>query len=322
MSHDAAAQLRRLLHLIPKLADGEALSLRAVGALAGTDADTVLRDIQSLSARFGDEPGGFVEGVEIYLEVERVSLRASHFARPMRLTAPELCALELGLAMMRAERPPEEHGAIDRARERLRAALARLPGAEIADDLRHASLGAGGDARHLAALRRGVRARRKVRLAYRKADSSETSERVVCPYGLVAARGSWYVFGRCERSDAVRIFRLDRIEGVDALDDAFEPPPALELDSVIREGKVFRAEEPGTLRVRYAPRIARWVAEREGAPLDADGSLTLEHPLADAEWAVRHVLQYGPDAEVLAPASVRDAMRERLEALCSEAATS
>jgi hypothetical protein len=50
------------------------------------------------------------------------------------------------------------------------------------------------------------------------------------------------------------------------------------------------------MKVKYSPKIARWIAEREGVELDADGSLTIEHPLADQEWGVRHVLQYGPDA--------------------------
>jgi predicted DNA-binding transcriptional regulator YafY len=69
------------------------------------------------------------------------------------------------------------------------------------------------------------------------------------------------------------------------------------------------------LRVRYSPRIARWIAEREGKALAADGSLTVEHPLADPDWAVRHVLQYGPDAEVLEPAAVRQEIVRRLEAM-------
>jgi predicted DNA-binding transcriptional regulator YafY len=54
------------------------------------------------------------------------------------------------------------------------------------------------------------------------------------------------------------------------------------------------------------------VAEREGVRPAEDGSLTLEHPVADESWAVRHVLQYGPDAEVLAPDSIRTLLRERL----------
>jgi predicted DNA-binding transcriptional regulator YafY len=36
--------------------------------------------------------------------------------------------------------------------------------------------------------------------------------------------------------------------------------------------------------------------------------------VADDSWAVRHVLQYGPDAEILAPPELREVVRERLSA--------
>jgi predicted DNA-binding transcriptional regulator YafY len=74
----------------------------------------------------------------------------------------------------------------------------------------------------------------------------------------------------------------------------------------------FVSDTRRRMTVRYSPRIARWVAEREGASLAADGSLTLEHPIADDAWAVRHVLQYGPDAEVLAPDAMRELVAARL----------
>jgi predicted DNA-binding transcriptional regulator YafY len=32
-------------------------------------------------------------------------------------------------------------------------------------------------------------------------------------------------------------------------------------------------------------------------------------------WAVRHVLQYGPDAEAIAPAELREEIVRRLEAI-------
>ena len=38
----------------------------------------------------------------------------------------------------------------------------------------------------------------------------------------------------------------------------------------------------------------------------------MEYPLADTHWAVRYVLQYGPQAEVLAPESLRKQVAERL----------
>ena len=59
----------------------------------------------------------------------------------------------------------------------------------------------------------------------------------------------------------------------------------------------------------------RCISEREGVDPDEDGSITIEHPLADAEWGRRHVLQYGPDAEVLEPAELRDEITSRLKAI-------
>ena len=98
----------------------------------------VLRDIESISERF-EAPGGFVEGLQIFIEADDVSIVPNHFLRPMRLTRSELLALELGLAMLRNERPREEHRAIAGAMARLGQAVARLPGEEIADDAAHRS---------------------------------------------------------------------------------------------------------------------------------------------------------------------------------------
>jgi len=67
--------------------------------------------------------------------------------------------------------------------------------------------------------------------------------------------------------------------------------------------------------MRSSARIARLIAEREAKELSADGSLTLEHPLADAEWGVRHVLQYGPEAEVVEPESMRSEIARRLDSI-------
>jgi proteasome accessory factor C len=124
-----------------------------------------------------------------------------------------------------------------------------------------------------------------------------------------------YVIAYCASGEGIRVFRMDRLEGAEVLDERFEPVPGFSPDEVLREGRVFHAPGAGTMRVRYSPRIARWIAEREGRVPAADGSLVLEHPLADREWAMRHVLQYGADAEVLSPVELREAMQERLRAM-------
>jgi predicted DNA-binding transcriptional regulator YafY len=126
----------------------------------------------------------------------------------------------------------------------------------------------------------------------------------------------WYAIAYCESSEALRVFRMDRVESAESLGDHYEIPADFSVSKTLKAGKGLKAELPFTgIKVRYSPKIARWIAEREGVAPDSDGSLTIEHPLADTEWGVRHVLQYGPDAEVLEPAAVRDEIRRRLSAM-------
>ena len=310
----ASEQLRRILHLIPTLSDGETHPIDEIARKAGVDRSVLLKDIESISERF-EAPGGFVEGLQIYIEADTLSVVPNHFLRPMRLTKGELCALELGLAMLRAERPLEEHHAIVSARSRLQAIIAKLPDDEIGSDLRTATLSSAGDLQHLRQLREAFREQHKVRLTYRKAGDEAATARIICPYGIVFASGMWYAVARDEGADSARIFRLDRIEQVEQLESRYESPRDFSMETVVREGKAFQAERAETLRVRYSARIAGWIAEREGKTLGEDGSLVVEHPLADSEWAVRHVLQYGPDAEVLEPERVRAELCRRLKAM-------
>jgi proteasome accessory factor C len=316
VSDNAAAQLRRILQLIPMLADGESHPVSAVAMLAGVDRTMLFQDIESISERF-EAPGGFVEGLQIFIEPnDEISVIPNHFLRPMRLTRGELCALELGLAMLRTERPSEEHRAIDQARERLRKVIATLPDEDDAEDrLRVATLAPAGDLDHLRRLRDAFRGRRKVRLRYVKAAEDEPSSRVICPYAIVFTEQMWYVVAHCESTDGIRIFRLDRIAAVEQLEARFDSPRDFSLDAIVRDGRAFHADGAGMLRVRYSPHIARWIAEREGKTRAEDGSLTVEHPLADQEWAVRHVLQYGPEAAVLEPKEIRLEIMRRLQAI-------
>ena len=317
MSETAAARLRRILLLIPHLADGDEHQLAALASAVGTERDTVVRDLETLVAR-ADDPGGFVPGVQIYLTRDNVSLTSASFRRPMRLTGSELGALELGLAMLRAERAPDDRKSVNSALERLRAAMVHIPSDAIAAGQREASLPDSGDGATLAAIKQAMAERRKLRIEYRGGGKAVASERVIHPYALIVASGAWYVLAHCESSDAVRSFRLDRIESVALTSEPYQIPTTFSVDEHLNDRKVLRVGQPRTMRVHYSPRIARWIAEREGLALDADGSLTMEHPLADVQWGVRHVLQYGPDAEVLEPAELRDEVVRRLGALLRE----
>ena len=307
----AADQLKRILTVIPRLADGEEHPVEEVARLAGIDRLRLVADLTSVSERY-DTPGGWVDGVAITVDPRSVSVRTSHFLRPMRLTMAELCALELGLGLLRRERHESELPAIERAAERLRKAITELPQNDRHEGLRVAELAHAGDPAHLATLSRARRAKRKVRLRYRSGSAKASSDRVICPHALVHSAGSWYVVAYCETGEGMRIFRLDRVEAATQLAEEFTPSADADVARLVAE-RPFVGEPGRTMTVRYSPRIARWIREREGGELDADGSLVREYPLGDMGWGVRHVLQYGPDAEVLEPTELRKEIVRRLE---------
>jgi proteasome accessory factor C len=303
----AAAQLRRVLLLIPRLADGEDHALEKVASEANMTTAQLLTDIASISERF-DDTAGFVDGVTSLVEERTVSVRASHFHRPMRLTMRELCALELGLMLLRRTRTPVEQKPIDSALERLRETVSKVPANDRHQGMRYADLANAASAAHLESLRKAVHERHKVRLSYRSSSATESTERVVCPHSLAFVEQMWYVVSTNEAGD-LRLFRVDRIESVEMLSEKFEPRAEL-ASQLSKAGRAFYSTSEE--RMTYSPRIARWLAEREGKELDADGGLTLEYPLADESWAIRHVLQYGPDAEILSPQRLRDQIMAKL----------
>ena len=317
MTDSAAAQLRRILAIIPECADDRPHRIEDVAARAGVDRETLLKDLSALSDRF-DDPAGFVEAVQIMIGPDEFELRSAHFLRPMRLTLAELGALDLGLAMLASERPAEERPVIDGARERLRGAIARAPDESIGEELMLAATSTPADPAIMASLRQAYSERRRARILYRKAAAPEPDERTVCPFAILHATGKWYVIGHCEEQDGLRVFRVDRIERVTLQDQRYELPEGFTVDQVLEDHRAFIGEPAARVRIRYAASIARWIAERAGKELDNKGCLVMDHPLGDPEWAVRHVLQYGPEAEVLEPPEVRDRLRDVLRGLASE----
>ena len=316
----AAEQLRRLLLALPALADDQAHPVAEIAARVGTSDEVIRRDLTTLVNRVGDEPAGFTEGVSLLLSTDTVQFvtPTGHFRRPMALTRTELQALELGLAMLSQESPPDERAVIARARERVRLAAATIPPDDAANTSdRAAALGreVSSEVERRRAIQECIRTRRVATIKYRSASSTTEDERRVRSLGVVWARGAWFLVAWCERNDGLRVFRCDRILGVQTEEAKFTPPTGFSLESVLREGRVLSGDDATHMRVRYSSRIARWIAERERVAEEADGSVAMDVPVFDEAWAVRRVLRYGPDAVVESPESVRALVRAQLETL-------
>jgi predicted DNA-binding transcriptional regulator YafY len=95
---------------------------------------------------------------------------------------------------------------------------------------------------------------------------------------------------------------MDRILSATLLPESFEIPADFDAEEwVAPGGRVYRASGDTEVVVRYSPRIARWIREKGPVEERDDGSVLVRHRVADPDWAVRHVLQYGTDAEILEP---------------------
>lgn len=170
-------------------------------------------------------------GVPIWSEPGRAGgyvLDPDHTLPPLTLTAAE--ALALSVALRSVANSPFRADARTAAQK----VLARLP-AEVRRREEHLAarvhvLPADDPATgHDRVVRDAVAEGRLVHLRYR-GGSGAVTERDVEPLGLLWSEPTWYLVGWCRLRDAVRGFRLDRIEAADLRDEH----PAGRDDDVVR----------------------------------------------------------------------------------------
>jgi proteasome accessory factor C len=117
--------------------------------------------------------------------------------------------------------------------------------------------------------------------------------------------GEWYLSAYCHRAEAERMFRVDRIRGLRATGEHFDPSPG---DDEITD--VFHPR-PGDPRVtlELAPSAA-WVAEAypaESTTTQRDGTIEVVLAVSEPAWLDRLLVRLGPEARVVAPESARHA---------------
>ncbi|MCP3818096.1 WYL domain-containing protein [Streptomyces sp. A3M-1-3] len=169
-------------------------------------------------------------------------------------------------------------------------------------------------------VRRAVLAGRKLRIHY--AATGQTPQwRTVDPIGLVTVRDRGYLLAT--RSGVDRTYRLSRVLAAEELPETAQRPNRVDLDRIWRErsAQFLSGGDHITVRVRVNPArredlLDTALAVRAEEP-DADGWLRLEVTFQDsrhAEWAL---WQLSPDAEALAPQSLRTSLRNRAAAIAT-----
>lgn len=161
-----------------------------------------------------------------------------------------------------------------------------------------------------------------VRFAYRNA-AGEASDRTVDPLGLVTRDGHWYLVARDRANDEIRAFRASRFDDVPSLTDsvAAQAPEGFDAASHVRGPWELETGEMATLAME--PSVAWW-AQRSlrGASSSGergDGWMLLQVPITGD--LAGSILRFGSDAEVVAPANLRDEVIQRLTEEVQDAAS-
>lgn len=171
---------------------------------------------------------------------------------------------------------------------------------------------------HFNALASATLQRRRLHIEYHARGRDETSRREVSPQRLTHYRDNWYIDAWCHRRNALRSFAVDRVRAAAELATAADEISDRELDEHYASAYgIFGGKANKTALLRFSPERARWVADERWHPLQVgqyatDGSYELEIPYRHDTELVMDILRHGPDVEVLAPASLRDAVVAKL----------
>ncbi|NML49516.1 WYL domain-containing protein [Streptomyces sp. R302] len=164
---------------------------------------------------------------------------------------------------------------------------------------------------------------RSLAVRYRRRDGEEV-ERELAPYGLVLKAGVWYVCARA--GSAYRTYRVDRFTAVAVGEERFERDPDFDLAafwaeraaefarSLLRAEVVVRLTPEGARRLPYVTDRAAAGEALAGAVPDAEGRVTATLRVESEEVAFGQLFGLGPEAELVAPASLRARFAEAARA--------
>lgn len=157
--------------------------------------------------------------------------------------------------------------------------------------------------------------RSAVHFTYETADGS-SSDRTVEPYGLVHRAGHWYLVARDASRDAVRSFKVSRIEGdVATTGESYAIPEGFDATDRLGAEPWEIGEETTSVRLRFDPSIAWWAQQNlpdAKATENDDGSSDVTMDVANLDALISWVIGFGDKIEITAPDEARARLVEHL----------
>lgn len=173
---------------------------------------------------------------------------------------------------------------------------------------------------HFRALSTALLSRRRLRLRHLRRQDGQVLEREVSPQRLVHYRDNWYLDAWCHKRQALRTFGVDAIESAVVSEKEAKDVAEDTLERHYASGYgIFAGGDTQEAVLLFGAERARWVSReiwhpRQDGKMQLDGTYLLRLPYSQEPELVMDILKYGPDVQVLAPDSLRDAVATKLKA--------
>ncbi len=284
-------------------------------------------ELESLGIQLGIEKPG-----EGFFEAELYSLPPENFyLDPIEFSDNELASLSTALSLL-------TDGGFAYA-EPLRLALQQvawghpnpLSEGERAPVEMAMTASAGGRelSQRLSKIETAISRRKTIEFTYYTMERDETEKRKVDPYHLVFRGGQFYLIGHAHERDAVRVFRLSRIQGkvgyATKAEHDFSPPEDFDRRDYGQRADWQLGEIRGTAKIFVRGRIA-WLIERDFSAYgelrpakksdaaQGKGSI-FETDYASPRELIAWVLRWRRNASVLGPDELREEAERRVTLL-------
>lgn len=301
-----AARLRSIEHRLYNAPRG--LRVIELADYCGVDRRTIYRDLQALEDM----------GVPVWEATGRYGIDRESYLSTVRLNLNEAVALFFAarlLAHHSDEHNPNVVSALSKLASGLPDTTISSHMARVAEIIRSRPL-RGDYVRVLDTVTRAWADRRKVMIRYRAA-SGELTERVICPYFLEVSRSepASYVIAYDDLRAALRTFKLERVADAEILDDTYAIPDDFDPYAHLAAAWGVIDEVEVEVRLRFSPAVAPrvresvWHHSQQLADTD-DGGCLLAMRVGGIKEIRSWVLGWGADVEVLAPAELRDEVRD------------
>jgi predicted DNA-binding transcriptional regulator YafY len=304
---DRLKKTERLLKIwILLLNNPSGYTARELAKRFGVNERTIYRDFVTL---------GVDLTVPVYDDKKRWKIDESRFLPPIRFTLPEALNIFLAARLMLSYSHRYDPN-VDATFTKLSSVLPRALAEQVHKTMDWMQK-LPKDERHLGVLATVGEAwvsQRRLKIVYRSLPAEKATKRVIEPYYIEpAAPGhASYVIGFCHLKNAVRTFKIERIESVELTSEPYTIPPDFDANEFFGSSwGIVVAGEVKTVMLRIKdPEITRIMEETTWHPSQVlqkqkDGSMLMTLRVTDTVDLFTWILGWGERVEVLKPEELR-----------------